>query len=164
MPIEKQIKRHFTATGFIIERNNTLLHWHRKIQAWLPPGGHIIENEDPVQAVIREIYEETGIEVSIVGNQIKSNFKYPKRIFSPMAILIEDIHDPDIGYHQHIDLIYACKPKHEILTLSDKWLWISKDMLMSNQSLGLNNEQFLPPPDDVRELALEAFEIVTSKN
>ena len=44
--------RHFTATGFVINGDATLLHWHHRVQAWLPPGGHIEPNEDPVQAVL----------------------------------------------------------------------------------------------------------------
>ena len=39
--------RHFTATGFVVDSGRLLLHWHPKVKAWLPPGGHIEENEDP---------------------------------------------------------------------------------------------------------------------
>ena len=42
--------RHFTATGFVVHEGATLLHWHPKVKMWLPPGGHIEPNEDPVQA------------------------------------------------------------------------------------------------------------------
>jgi len=52
--------RHFTATGFVVHDGCVLLHWHPKVKAWLPPGGHIDENEDPVQAVLREVWEESG--------------------------------------------------------------------------------------------------------
>ena len=44
--------RHFTATGFVVHRERLLLHWHPKVRAWLPPGGHVDDNEDPVQAVM----------------------------------------------------------------------------------------------------------------
>ena len=33
--------------------------------AWLPPGGHIEVNEDPIEAVLREVLEETGLEVEV---------------------------------------------------------------------------------------------------
>ena len=49
--------RHFTATGFVCFEGLVALHWHSKVKAWLPPGGHIMNNEDPEQAVIREIKE-----------------------------------------------------------------------------------------------------------
>ena len=53
--------RHFTATGFVVHEGATLLHWHPKVKMWLPPGGHIEPNEDPVEAALREIEEETGV-------------------------------------------------------------------------------------------------------
>ena len=57
------MRRHFTATGFVVQGSRTLLHWHKRSQKWLPPGGHIEPDEDPVQAILREIREETGVEI-----------------------------------------------------------------------------------------------------
>ena len=42
-------------------RRCLLLGDHRKSGLWLPPGGHVEEDEDPRQAVIREAREELGI-------------------------------------------------------------------------------------------------------
>ena len=53
--------RHHTATGFIVYREKILLHYHPKVREWLPPGGHIEKNEDPLEAIVREINEETGL-------------------------------------------------------------------------------------------------------
>ncbi|MCH7718966.1 MAG: NUDIX hydrolase, partial [Chloroflexi bacterium] len=36
------MKRHFTATAFVVHRGKTLLHWHRKLEQWIPPGGHLL--------------------------------------------------------------------------------------------------------------------------
>ena len=58
------VVRHFTATAYVVHDGHVALHWHPKVKAWLPPGGHIEENEDPVQAVLRESAareEETGL-------------------------------------------------------------------------------------------------------
>ena len=60
--------RHFTATGYVVIDNSILLHFHPKVKMWLPPGGHIELNEDPNQAVIREVYEETSIEVELISD------------------------------------------------------------------------------------------------
>jgi len=35
------VKRHFTATAFVVRGDATLLHWHRRLGQWMPPGGHI---------------------------------------------------------------------------------------------------------------------------
>lgn len=37
---------------------------HKKADDWIPPGGHIDENELPVQTVIRECKEELSITIS----------------------------------------------------------------------------------------------------
>ena len=64
--IKKALIRHITVTGFIVNKSSTLLHWHNKVKEWLPPGGHIETNEDPVEALNREIYEETGLKIDII--------------------------------------------------------------------------------------------------
>jgi 8-oxo-dGTP pyrophosphatase MutT (NUDIX family) len=41
-----------------LEHKSILLGDHIKAQLWLPPGGHVHLNEDPVQTVLRESQEE----------------------------------------------------------------------------------------------------------
>ena len=52
------MNRHFTCTGFIVQGDKTLLLWHPHLRMWVPPGGHLEPDEDPVTAVLREIGEE----------------------------------------------------------------------------------------------------------
>lgn len=67
--IEKKNKPRFcfTASGYLIHNNKVLLIKHKKLKAWLPPGGHLEEGELPYQAAEREFWEETGIKVQAVG-------------------------------------------------------------------------------------------------
>lgn len=83
--------RHFTVSGFLVDGGRTALHWHRRSQMWLPAGGHVEANEDPVQAVVREVLEETGIEAAVVGGGRRFSFEVPVQIAPPMTIQIEDI-------------------------------------------------------------------------
>ncbi len=54
--------RHYTASAVILDdEDRVLLVHHNKIGLWLYPGGHIDPNEDPAQAALREVAEETGI-------------------------------------------------------------------------------------------------------
>jgi ADP-ribose pyrophosphatase YjhB (NUDIX family) len=56
------VRNHFTVTGIVFNTENKILMiHHNKLRVWLPPGGHIEENELPDDAVLREIFEETGI-------------------------------------------------------------------------------------------------------
>ena len=152
--------RHFTATGFVVHEDATLLHWHPKVKMWLPPGGHIEPNEDPVQAALREIEEETGVKAEVVPTGTRVDLEYPEQVHAPFTIEIEDIDDPVQGWHQHIDMIYFCKPLEAPGVLNDGWLWVSKDELESGVALDTGNGVAVEPPEDVRVLAGHAFEVV----
>ena len=152
--------RHFTATGFVVHRDATLLHWHPKVKMWLPPGGHIEENEDPVQAVLREIEEETGVKAEVVPTGTPIDLDYPRQVHTPFTIEIEDIDDPIQGWHQHIDLIYFCKPVDEPSIINAGWRWVSQTDLESEREIETGLGMTALPPEDVRVLAAHAFKIV----
>jgi 8-oxo-dGTP pyrophosphatase MutT (NUDIX family) len=98
------VRRHFTATAFVVWEARTLLIWHRKLGMWLPPGGHIDPDEDPPQAAIREALEESGLPVRILDDG-SYPFSVPRPLPPPVVILEEDIDLPG-DFHQHIDHIY----------------------------------------------------------
>ena len=150
--------RHFTSTGFVVQDGATLLHWHPKLGMWLPPGGHIEPNEDPVQAVLREVEEETGVPVEVVPPVgFKDDHAYPVQVPPPLTILIEDVDDPVDGFHQHIDFIYICRPLTPVTALPDGWLWVSEEELAAGRALDRPGGDPEPPPDDVRLWAAKAF-------
>ena len=111
------IQNHFTATGIVFnsEMKILMIH-HNKLQVWLPPGGHIDENELPDNAVLREIYEETGVKAQIISqnqNLDLTEKQYCRELATPFTILLEDIEGN--GTHNHIDMIYLCKALNEDL-------------------------------------------------
>jgi 8-oxo-dGTP pyrophosphatase MutT (NUDIX family) len=142
----------------VVHQGCVALHWHRKVKAWLPPGGHIEPNEDPVQAVLREIQEEAGLVARVVPTAPRLDLDYPTQVESPYTIMVEDIDDPVQGFHQHIDLIYFCSiaPSHAML--NDGWLWVSREELASGALLGLADGPPSAPPDDVRTLGMAAID------
>jgi 8-oxo-dGTP pyrophosphatase MutT (NUDIX family) len=157
------LRRHFTATGFVVQGDRTLLHWHKRLQQWMPPGGHIEPDEDPVQAVLREIREEAGVTAEVIPPNPVLPFSSPGQVPPPYTILLEDIPDPDEP-HQHIDLIYFCRLADE--DAPDPSLggfqWVDEASLRANQPLEL-----VPPladsvavaiAEDVRLLALQAID------
>ncbi len=152
--------RHFTATGFIVRRGSVALHWHPKVRAWLPPGGHIEPNEDPVQAVVRETLEEMGLSVEVVATMPPLGLSYPEEVTPPFTIMVEDIHDPVEGFHKHIDMIYFCRPVGSSDKLADGWRWVSRETLAAGSRLTNDRGHSEPPPEDVRELGVRAIEFV----
>ena len=152
-----KLPRHFTATGFLVHEDKLALHWHPKVKAWLPPGGHINPNEDPIQAVLREIEEESGVVAEVVPTSKTLDLKYPEILVPPFTIMIEDIEDPVDGRHQHIDLIYFCKPISKPVLLNNGWYWISRATLKRKSPIDHDTGLSIPPPEDVRVLAEHAF-------
>ncbi|HXG36139.1 MAG TPA: NUDIX domain-containing protein [Dehalococcoidia bacterium] len=154
-------QRHFTATGFVVEGSRTLLLWHQRLGMWVPPGGHIDANEDPVTAVLREVREETGIEAELVPNGRAFSFSYPEQVQAPYTILVEDISGPGEP-HKHIDFIYFCRPVNGSCPQPRPDLalcWVEEETLRSNDPVELAACGVSAPiAEDVRLLALEAID------
>jgi 8-oxo-dGTP diphosphatase len=51
------------------QEKKILLVDHKKALLWLPPGGHVDENEHPRSAVIRECKEELGIQAQFLREE-----------------------------------------------------------------------------------------------
>ena len=154
------MRSHFTATTFVVDNGRTLLHWHKKLQQWMPPGGHLLPDEDPVSGALREVREETGLRVELLPLTHRYDFDRPQQLAAPQAILLETSAESG-GPHQHIDLIYfarllegeALRPLPEI----DSWRWVTEDELVNREALPLADGGSASVPDDVRELALAAL-------
>ena len=60
---------HFTASAFVLspDHRDLLLIYHDKLERWLQPGGHIdATDESLLEAALRELWEETGLDFSVV--------------------------------------------------------------------------------------------------
>jgi 8-oxo-dGTP pyrophosphatase MutT (NUDIX family) len=139
------MSRDFTATTFVVQDGCTLLLLHRKLGKWFPPGGHIDPHELPDQAAIREVQEETGLEVELLTHgSILGNVRV---LPQPQCILLEDI-GPG---HQHIDLIYFARVCGGSLAYAEREAqaarWFTWDML-ANPEIA----------EDIRVLGRQAIE------
>lgn len=157
--------RHFTVTGFVSYNGATALHWHR-LGMWLPPGGHVEENEDPIQAVLREVHEETGLRVEILATTRTFEYAAPMQLTAPAAMALYDIPSDGQydGPHQHIDLIYFTRAlmQHPVLPNDGKdWAWFDESMLRDDETVEHPlTRRPLRIASDVRELGLAAIEAV----
>lgn len=123
---------------------------------WLPPGGHIDPNEDPVSAVIREVREETGLQVELLPQRPPvRGFGRPVQIAPPVTILLEDIDEPGRP-HQHIDMIYFTRvmvPSQPSVD-AEAWRWAT---LRELEAARLDGAAAPAIAEDVRKLGLLAI-------
>ena len=97
--------RHRLAARAIIMRDDRLLlvnaYGDHRLGLWCAPGGGAHTHASLPDNLAREVHEETGMTVA-VGT----------------PVLINEFHDPDIGFHQ-VDLFFRCS----IISgdISDNW-------------------------------------------
>lgn len=150
--IGERMDKHFTATTYILDKVSprTLLHWHAKLQTWLPPGGHIEENETPYEAAFREVEEETGInnaEFIFNGSKPAPIDDRASFLEMPHFLLLELIEEG----HYHLDWIYYAFVSSDIYdpnTHENTLKWYSYDDLKQETQIFEN----------VRNLALLGLE------
>lgn len=139
--------------GFPVRDDETLLVFHRKLERWLPPGGHIETNETPDQAVKRELREELDIEVELfpynnldVTDAVKRNLAQPFHV---------NVHS--VGDHDHCTFFYLCRPTSSEFDPKrdevEQAGWFSAAELESDRV-----------PDDVEDLGKLAIEQSRSAN
>lgn len=147
--------RHFVTSVFVVNEGAVLLHEHDRLDLWLPPGGHIDRDELPHTAAKREVYEETGLEVTLVADRPGVQSALAEPLPMPRQLQLEDInvHDEAVG-HQHIDFVYyataetrTVDPAPDEQPAAD-WRWFTTQALET------------PPenlPTDVEQTAREAI-------
>ncbi len=161
------MEQHFTVTGFVSQGGATALHWHR-LGMWLPPGGHIEAGEDPIEAVLREVREETGLATEVVLTVAPYPWPHPRQLPAPVVIGVYDIErgDPHLRErHEHLDLVYFTRPlPGQSLTLPDGtegWRWVAEETLQSPTSVPCpDGAGETPIAEDVRLLSLAAIAAV----
>jgi 8-oxo-dGTP pyrophosphatase MutT (NUDIX family) len=104
----------FTVAIFVVRDGRILLIHHRRLNQWLPLGGHIELDEDPEQAALREAREESGLEVELLGERPPTTGPGTRALIAPRFLDIHRISDT----HEHIGMIYWARPKQGPLALA----------------------------------------------
>ena len=111
------MNRHFCASAFVINPKTykILLVKHGVYDKWIQPGGHVEEGETPEEAALREVYEETGVKISLIGE------KFPREndMIRPLGIMLNRKDNGD----RHFDIMYAATPNN-----------IDSDLIISDES------------------------------
>lgn len=93
----------YTVSVYIVNKKGQLLLVnHPRYNKWIAMGGHIELDEDPEQALFREIAEETGLEVTILSNKPDTGNEDVKYVLTPNYI---EVHEGNLP-HKHIAFVY----------------------------------------------------------
>jgi 8-oxo-dGTP pyrophosphatase MutT (NUDIX family) len=130
------MKKCISATCMLIDDGKVLFLNHIKLGNWMPPGGHVDQNETPIDAVHREVREETGYSINIIdtySGSAKTGYisdEIAEEMVRPMVILLEHVNYRE-GQHDHFDLVYLAtvdKAKaREPAESSKDMRWFGKD-------------------------------------
>jgi 8-oxo-dGTP pyrophosphatase MutT (NUDIX family) len=104
----------FTVSLFIVQGEKVLLVHHKKLDRWLPIGGHIELDEDPEQAAYREAKEECGLEIELIGERQPTTGPGTRALVRPRFLDIHRVSET----HEHIGIIYLARPKSGKVTLA----------------------------------------------
>jgi len=137
--------REFLGTVYVVDNGKVLLTFNKKIQNYVPVGGHTDDNELPCACAIREAKEESGYDIELIdGNDFQSH-----SIPQNFAIGLDEI---ELDHH-HINLAYVGKiVAGEELVESDEGTelrWFTKEELEEIEDL----------VENVKEGALKALAI-----
>lgn len=121
--------REFTATVYIFHQSQVLLHFHKKLEKWMPPGGHVEKNESLSDAALRETKEETHLDIEfILQENLWIDDSHAKSLVRPYFCLLEEIPPKgEMPAHQHMDYIFLAKPVGSLDDLHPDFQWFSID-------------------------------------
>ena len=136
--------KQFTASVITIKKAanglSVLLIYHKKFQKWMIPGGHIENFENPCEAAIREVKEETGIDINLISfKHIDEISPIDSERLLPPEYLYQQIipSNKKESEHIHLDMTYIAVPTSGKLKLNEaetkdvKWVNI-KDIYQLN--------------------------------
>lgn len=106
------MKKQFTATGYVVNQDHTrmLMIFHKTLECWLPPGGHVDPDEYPADAALREVLEETGVRARHVkpgALDLELDAPTEVQLPTPLAMAAQLIPEsPKDVEHIHMDAMY----------------------------------------------------------
>ncbi|MDU2291791.1 MAG: NUDIX domain-containing protein [Clostridium celatum] len=140
-----------TSSVYVVYNNKVLLHRHKKYNTLFPLGGKMNEEEVPHETAIREVYEESGLEIKLYNRDSKLALGRVVQLHSPMHTLLENV-----GHEvENIDFIYFARAfSNEVRPQtgeSKELYWFTKEEIESNDNI----------KPHVKVMALDALRILS---
>ena len=121
---------------FVVNKGAVLLRLHDKYNYWGSPGGHIDPGEDANEAALREVWEEVGLRVELVGpaGWVKNDSDTNKDLVPPVFVNRHKITDS----HDHSAFVFVAKAAsrevnpqlQEDVTSAAECIWVTKEELI----------------------------------
>jgi 8-oxo-dGTP pyrophosphatase MutT (NUDIX family) len=123
----------FTVEVFCVHRARVLLRRHDKFGIWLGVGGHVELDEDPNATAHREVREEVGLEIELVGETrvpVDPRSEDYRQLVPPAFLHRDRV----AASHEHVTLTYFARARDDIVIagghdVSDVWRWVSREEL-----------------------------------
>lgn len=130
-----KLNKTLTATVYVVNKNRVLLHMHKKYNSLFPLGGHILEIEVPHECALREVYEESGLQVELYIPKGKMELGSVIQLVEPMYILLENVGRPV----ENLDFIYFATTTQDTVTPqegeSGELYWLTKEEVIENEHI-----------------------------
>ena len=143
-------KLDLTAASYVFHNNSVLFIFHSKLKMWLPPGGHIDQNESPDAAAVREVLEEVNLKVNVLDAgllDLTGQVGVAKQTPNPFYTNIHSV-----GDHDHWGACYICESDTDKVTInkeSKEYSWLTKEEVSNHPEIR----------KDIKQITLHAFDI-----
>lgn len=141
------------ASGIIIKNNKVLVQKSKKFNGYVLPGGHIELGELSRNAIIREIKEETELDIKIIN----------------LICINENIYDGkygeichEINYYYRLEPIKDIETKEFTIIENDKgtikeqnFYWIDINKLVANNVMPISITKLIQDDKNIQDLILE---------
>lgn len=123
-----------TVEVLIVYNNKVLLRRHDKHDIWLSVGGHIELDEDPNQAAIREVKQEVGLDIELVGDVPQFEEEGYTELIPPRFLNRHPINPT----HEHVTQTYFARSQTDKINPSETEVsrelkWFTRKELKDNQ-------------------------------
>ncbi len=145
---------------FVVNDGAVLLRLHDKYNVWMSPGGHIDPGEDANEAALREVWEEVGLKVELVGpyGWEKSDTDHNKDLVPPVFVNRHKITDT----HEHSSFVFVARSENrdikpqspDDIKAEAECIWVTKVEL---EELNKTDERL---GEDVYRYAMTALQLV----
>ncbi len=146
-----------TVNGFIFHDGKLLLIMHKYLKRWIHVGGHVEEGEFLDDALLREIKEETNLDVEIISSKGVSNDHSNEEIRLFIMKKPFHVHERERNGKKTVAFDYLCFAKEPVdikiqESEIDDFKWVTKEEFLGIETSALFKELALMAFDEIEKV------------